>query len=136
MAFLNARNPQEQRDRRVTRRYVIDCAARLTMARGDRAGRLVDLSELGARLETEYPPPPGTTGFLRWGGEDHYCRVMWASDGRCGLQFDRPIAMAVVEATCSRVEVEMRPIAAVGRIPLGQRRGGPVAIAVVKADAD
>lgn len=124
VAFFNVRTAEVHPDRRVARRYVVDCPARFTMAGGDRDGRLSDLSQHGARLETASPPVAGTTGFLRWNGEEHYCTVIWSSGGRCGFKFERPIALGLVEATCSRVEVTLRPVAAVGRIPLGQRRSG------------
>lgn len=127
MAFLNIRTAAVQPDRRVARRYLVDCPARMVMSGGDRDGRLSDLSEHGARLEAEQPPLVGTTGFLRWNGEEHYCKVIWSGEGRCGLRFERPIAQAVVEATCSHMEVTLKPVAALGRIPLGQRRGRPFA---------
>lgn len=122
MAFFNVKTAEVQPDRRIARRYVVDCAARLKLSGGDRDGQLTDLSEHGARFETPIPPATGTTGFLRWGSEEHYCTVLWSSEGRCGIRFDRPIGLAVVEATCSHVEVTLRPVAAVARIPLGQRR--------------
>ncbi len=128
MAFFNVKTAEVQPDRRVARRYVVDCPARFTMAGGDRDGRLSDLSEHGARLETALAPSPGATGFLRWEGEEHYCKVIWSADGRCGLQFERPITTGLVEKTCSHVEVTLKPVAAVGRIPLGQRRSGRVAV--------
>jgi hypothetical protein len=124
LAFFNVKIAEIQPDRRVARRYVVDCAARLVMPGGDREGRLSDLSEHGARLETAAPPATGTMGFLRWEGQEHYCKVIWTSESRCGLQFERPITTGLVEATCSHVEVSLKPVAAVGRIPLGQRRGG------------
>jgi hypothetical protein len=124
LAFFNVRTAEVQSDRRVARRYVVDCPARLAMAGGDREGRLSDLSEHGARFETAAAPAVGANGFLCWEGEDHYCTVIWSAEGRCGLRFDRPIALGLVEQTCSQVQVMLRPIAAVGRIPLGQRRSG------------
>lgn len=126
MAFFNVKTAETQPDRRVARRYVVDCPARLIMAGGDREGRLSDLSEHGARLETTAPPAPGSTGFLRWDGQEHYCKVIWTVENRCGLQFDRRISTGLVEATCSHVEVSLKPVAAVGRIPLGQRRSARV----------
>lgn len=128
MAFFNVKTAEVQPDRRVARRYVVDCAARLILSGGDRDGRLTDLSEHGAKLETGSPPPAGTTGFLRWEGQEHYCKVIWTAAGRCGLKFDRAIQTGLVEKTCSHVEVTLKPVAAVGRIPLGQRRSGRVAI--------
>lgn len=130
MAFLNIHTAAVLPDRRVARRYLVDCPARMVLSGGERDGRLSDLSEHGARLETAQPPPAGTAGFLRWGSEEHYCKVIWSSEGRCGLQFERPIAIRVVEATCSHVEVSLKPVAAVGRIPIGQKRSRSFASAV------
>lgn len=129
MAFFNVKSAEVQPDRRVARRFIVDCPARLVMAGGDRDGHLTDLSEHGARLETAQPPAPGTTGFLRWNGEEHYCKVIWNAEGRCGLHFERPISLGLVEKTCSHVEVSLKPVAAVERIPLGQRRSGRLASA-------
>lgn len=123
MAFFNAKAVETQTERRVARRQVVDCPARFDMAGGGRDGRLVDLSEHGARFDTTVPPVQGSTGFLRWNGEDHYCTVIWTAGSCCGLQFERPIAAEVVDATCSHVEVALKPVAAVGRIQMGQRRG-------------
>ncbi len=126
MAFFNVRTAEIQPDRRVARRYIVDCPARFIMSGGDRDGRLTDLSEHGARLETSLPPGVGTAGFLRWEGQEHYCKVVWSAEERCGLQFEQPIQTGLVEQTCSHVEVALKPVAAVARIPLGQRRSGRV----------
>ena len=99
------------------------------MAGGGREGRLTDLSKHGARLEAPGIPAVGTTGFLRWSDEDQYCKVIWSAEGRCGVQFERPISLSVVERTCSHVEVSLRPVAAVANIPLGQRRSGRIVLA-------
>lgn len=123
MAFFNVKTAEVQPDRRIARRFIVECPARLTLSGGVRDGRLSDLSEHGARFEAPNPPTIGMTGFLRWEGEEHYCKVIWSTDGRCGLQFERPIATGLVEKTCSHVEVTLKPVAAVGRIPLGRRRG-------------
>ena len=129
MAFLNIHTAAVQPDRRIARRYLVDCPARLALAGGERGGQLSDLSEHGARLDTNQPPPPGTTGFLRWNGEEHYCKVIWSNERCCGLQFERPIALALVEATCTHVEIALKPVAALGRIPLGQKRSQRLASA-------
>lgn len=126
MAFFKVRTADVQADRRVTRRFVVECPARLSLAGGDREGRISDLSEHGARLETATPPMPGTTGFLQFNGQDHYCKVVWTVGSSCGLQFERPISVGVVEATCSHVEISLKSVATVRRIPLGRRRNGLV----------
>ena len=84
-------------DRRRYRRYSVDCPARLSFVGGERIGSLSDLSESGARFETEKPPVEGATGMLAWADQHHRCTVIWASAGRCGIRFDRPIGLALVE---------------------------------------
>lgn len=135
LAFLNVRTAAVQPDRRVARRYLVDCPARMVLSGGERDGRLSDLSEHGARLDTDQPPPAGTTGFLRWNGEEHYCKVIWSNEGRCGIQFDRPISRSVLEATCSHIEIAVKPVAALGRIPIGQKRSRNVTAAEVAEQA-
>ena len=88
-------------DRRTYQRFTVDCAARLIVSGSERAGRISDLSESGARFETERPPLAGTGARLLWGDQDRSCRVMWSSEGRCGLHFDRPIDTAIVTRTTS-----------------------------------
>ncbi|WP_375290152.1 PilZ domain-containing protein [Qipengyuania sp.] len=88
-------------DRRAYQRLTVDCHAQLVLPSGERAGRISDLSESGARFETEKPPLAGTSARLLWGDQDRPCRVMWSSDGRCGLHFDRPIDNTIVARTAS-----------------------------------
>lgn len=126
MAFFNVKTAKVQPDRRVARRYIVDSPARFSTASGERGGRLTDLSEHGARFESTAPPIAGTTGFLKWDAQDHYCTVVWVTANNCGIRFERPIAIAIVEASCRHIEITMKPVAAVSRIPLGQRRTGRV----------
>ena len=95
-------------DRRATPRFTVDCEARLKLAGGERPGRLSDLSESGARFETEKPPLSGTLARLIWGNQDHPCRVMWSSDGRCGIHFDRAIDTAIVAQT-AQGDIDVKP---------------------------
>lgn len=108
-------------DRRMVHRYGVDCPARLRMPGGDRDGRLSDLSEAGARFETSHPPVQGISALLAWGAHEFFGRVVWSRDGVCGLMFDRPIPLQVVEETCELIEVASVPIANFGRIPVAQR---------------
>lgn len=123
MAFFNVRRADIEPDRRVARRQVVDCPGSFAMAGGVRLGRLVDLSEHGAKFETATAPSRATTGFLQWNGEDHYCTVIWSNANRCGFQFERAISTSVVNRTCSHIEVTLKTVAAVDRIQMGQRRG-------------
>ena len=111
--------PQE---RRTTARYAVDCPATLKMLGGDRVGRLSDLSDAGARLETNNPPSEGVSGLLSWNGHEHFGKIVWANDKSCGIIFERPIPMHIVEETVEQVEVQTGPVANFGKIPLGQKR--------------
>lgn len=111
-----------QPERRASRRYAVDCPARLKMLGGDRIGRLSDLSEAGARLDTPNPPIEGVSGLLEWADQEHFCKVVWVNDNSCGLIFERPISLSVVEQASQTVEAPSGPVANFGNIPLGQKR--------------
>lgn len=122
MGLFQKKQVVTQPERRAVRRYSVDCAAKLKMLGGDRDGRLSDLSETGARLETRSPPAEGASGLLAWGDQEHFCKVIWANDGSCGLLFERPISLAVVERSVGGFDVQAGPVANFGNIPIGQKR--------------
>ena len=108
-------------ERRTVQRYTVDCPAKLKMLGGDREGRLSDLSEAGARFETPNPPQEGVSGLLSWGGHEFFGKVVWANENSCGMIFERPIPLSVVEQTCEVVEVQGGPVANFGNIPVASR---------------
>lgn len=108
-------------ERRTVQRYTVDCPARLKMPGGDRDGRLSDLSEAGARFDTPNPPQQGVSGLLAWGDHEFFGKIVWSNETGCGLVFERPIPMAVVEQTCDVVQVESGPVANFGNIPVAAR---------------
>ena len=110
-----------QEERRTVQRYSVDCEARLKMLGGDREGRLSDLSEAGARFETSKPPQEGSSGLLSWGNHEFFGKVVWANENSCGLVFERPIPLSVVEQSCEIVEVQTGPVANFGNIPVAKR---------------
>ena len=122
MALFRRNAAVAQPERRAARRYAVDCPARLKMLGGDRLGRLSDLSEAGARLDTPNPPVEGVSGLLEWGGHEHFCKVVWVNDNSCGLVFERPIPLAIVEQASQTVDAPSGPVANFGKIPLGQKR--------------
>ncbi|MEZ5679700.1 MAG: PilZ domain-containing protein [Erythrobacter sp.] len=122
MALFRRNAAVAQPERRAARRYAVDCPARLKMLGGDRMGRLSDLSEAGARLDTPNPPVEGVSGLLEWCGHEHFCKVVWVNDNSCGLIFERPIPLAIVEETSQTVDAPSGPVANFGNIPLGQKR--------------
>lgn len=122
LALFQKKQVASESERRAVKRYSVDCPARLKMLGGDREGRLSDLSERGARLETRSPPNEGVSGLLAWGGQEHFCKVIWANDGSCGLLFEQPIPLSVVEQSVEALEVQTGPVANFGNIPIGQKR--------------
>ena len=119
---LFQRLPQTTQDeRRTVQRYTVDCPAQLEMLGGNRDGRLSDLSEAGARFETAHPPQEGVSGLLAWGDHEFFGKIVWANENSCGIIFERPISLSVVEQTCEVVEVQSGPVANFGNIPVASR---------------
>jgi hypothetical protein len=112
-------------ERRSASRARTDCPARLRTTGGDWHGRLWDLSEAGARVQVKNPPAQGMTCLIGWATNELFCRVVWAADDMCGVQFERPIPHSVVLETLGEPEPEAPsgPAASVGNIPIGRRRG-------------
>jgi hypothetical protein len=123
MKFFRRTQQAVEIDRRAVNRQRVDCTGCLVMPTGRREGRMIDLSELGARFETGDPPPVGCSAILEWPCHEAYAWVAWVNDGKCGVEFDRPIPKSVVDQTVAlsgtgttRSRVDR------GRIPLGRRR--------------
>lgn len=112
----------EATERRVDERSSVSCQAVLHTSYARMRGMLTDLSTGGARFEAELVPREGITALLEWEGRETLCRVVWSKEGICGLAFDRPIAAHLVNRAADR---KLRTeFAEMGKIPLGQRRGG------------
>ena len=115
-------------ERRRLRRVVVDCAATFETHTAERAGRLTDLSEAGARFEGDELPRMGTSGLVRWADQEHFAQVIWHKDGACGLQFERVIPTEVVQCSAEVVEEALGPVAKFGNIPLGRKRSRRAAL--------
>ncbi len=98
------------------------------MPGGDRPGRLSDLSEAGARFESQVSPVEGASVLLVWADQEHFCKAVWVKGHSCGLVFERPIPLSVVEHTVEYVDVQSGPVANFGNIPLGQKRSRRAAL--------
>lgn len=109
-------------ERRAARRWRATCAATLETITGERQAQLWDISETGARLRLESPPPQGTDAFLRWADQKISCYVVWANHDMCGLAFGRPIDPSLVLSTSRLIgDVEM-PVATISNIRSGRKR--------------
>jgi hypothetical protein len=109
-------------DRRQRVRFNIDVEAQLKFPSGERTVKITDISDRGARLQLLDPPPVGAIGALIWRSCEVFAKVVWSNRSACDLQFERPIAQSVVEATAEGGEVQSLSIAEVTNIPLGRKR--------------
>ena len=112
----------ESVERRQSEREDVSCPVVLHTSYARMRGVLTDLATGGARFVAELVPVEGVSALLEWDGRETLCRVVWSKDGACGLVFDRPISTHLVMQTAERKE--RTEAAAMGKIPLGQRRSG------------
>ena len=122
MGLFSRAKPGDAPERRQSRRYRVDCKARLIMPSGDRTGRLFDLSEDGARVRTDNPPPKGCSAILEWGANEAYAHVIWANHDSCGLRFDKPLPRQIVEKSVGGDMETGTAAIGVVRGSFGQRR--------------
>jgi hypothetical protein len=114
--------PAQSAERRESERAPVSLHVVLHTSYARMRGVLCDLATGGARFEAELVPSEGITALLEWEGNETLCRVVWSKGQACGLVFDRPIAAHLVTHAAER---KVRSdAAAMGKIPLGQRRSG------------
>ena len=101
--------------------------ALLRLPSGDRSVHLVDLSEEGARLHVDYPPPVGALAILKRDSFEIYCNVTWANESACGVTFDRPITSTLVFELAGQSAQSPVPVANPTRIAPGKKRSRQLA---------
>lgn len=116
-------------DRRVSRRVRVCCDASLKTMSRQMTGQLIDISREGAKFRTGFPPREGSTALLAWAEREVVCTVAWMRDDTCGLIFAEPISAAAVAETEDHERIAELPVASVGNIALGRRRGASEPIA-------
>ena len=112
----------ETAERRLDAREDVSCQVVLHTSYARMKGVLTDLATGGARFVAELVPREGVSALLEWEGRETLCRVVWSKEGMCGLLFDRPISAHLVLQQAERKA--RSDAAAMGKIPLGQRRSG------------
>lgn len=90
---------KEQQDRRRVERMALSLSASIREpGRGRISVRLLDVSTHGCRIEAASGPNPDSWVLLSIGGlETQYCRVVWVCQEFAGLEFESPLAEAVLE---------------------------------------
>jgi hypothetical protein len=113
----------ESIERRQSEREEVSCQVVLHTSYARMRGTLSDLATGGARFVAELVPREGISALLEWEGRETLCRVVWSREGACGLVFDRPISAHLVLHAAEERKAHSEA-AAMGKIPLGQRRSG------------
>lgn len=90
MAIVEAAAP----DARRAPRFRVLLVARLLTTSGERNVKLRDISANGAMIEGDRLPAPGADILLRRGSLETFATVIWAKDGKAGLEFDEPLTEA------------------------------------------
>jgi len=84
--------------RRAASRVRLRIPATIILLSGKYACQLDDLSQTGARLTIDPPPPPHASGVLVINGLEAFGEVVWSSMGRAGMAFDEPMPLEQVIA--------------------------------------
>lgn len=111
-------------ERRTARRWRAMCPATLETFTGEWPVQLWDISETGARLHLDSPPPQGTAIFLRWADQRIGCSVAWTTSDMCGLTFEQPIDRSLVSSVSRLIGDAELPVATICNIPPGRKRSG------------
>jgi len=123
MSLYDARKRAAQLERRRSARFTVDLEALFRTIAHERMGRLANISEQGAKLMMDPPPREGISGWLAFAGQEIFCRVIWASNDSCGIEFDRPLAQPVLVAIAGEQVNQAGPVANAGNIQMGRKRG-------------
>ncbi|WP_271077979.1 PilZ domain-containing protein [Aurantiacibacter sp. MUD61] len=86
-------------ERRASPRTRVDCMVLILNPSGNVPGRLFDISEHGARITAEKPPGKGCAVILDWPYGEAYGFITWSKPGMCGVQFEAPIPLKMLEKT-------------------------------------
>ena len=95
----SATRPEAQPERRRANRAALNLSA--TMREGSRSKaqvRVIDISTHGCRIECSSQVTDESKIWLAIGGlENQYCRVVWHCQEFVGIEFENPLAEAVLE---------------------------------------
>lgn len=124
MSLYEARMRAAQTEQRRGARFTIDIPVCFRTIAGDRPCRMANISDNGAKLETDAPPRQGVTGWLVLGHDEIFCKVIWANETACGVEFERALGQDRLVGIAGDKANQSGPIANAGNIQMGRRRGG------------
>ncbi|EAQ27584.1 malate synthase [Erythrobacter sp. NAP1] len=113
-------------ERRRTSRTLVDVPIGLRTVSGVRECRITNISDAGAKLELENPPPEGVTGWLVMGEDEVYCTIAWSSEGTCGVEFEFVLRPGMMTRLAGERAKEVGPAADRGNIQMGRKRSALV----------
>jgi len=123
MSSLANRPQIAQADRRRSGRFVTQIPVVLRTVLGNRNCLIANISDFGAMLETESPPPAGIAACLILDEDEFFCTVKWSEEGACGVEFERPIKENKLVQIAGEEIKRSGAIANVGNIQPGRKRG-------------
>ena len=126
MSFLEARQKSVRTDQRRSARFVVAIPVVFRTASGDRQCHMSNISDAGAKLETETPPTKGVSGILLLGDEEVFCKVIWSNDTACGVEFERKVKEATLFHIAGEQARKSGPVASCGKIQMGRKRSALV----------
>ena len=125
MTDLAIRQDADQIERRKAIRRVVEIPVGFKTVSGTRACHMANISDNGAQLEMENTPIVGASGWLVLDDTEIYCKVIWADDHRCGIEFERSLGQGTLKEITGPQE-RHRPIVNRSRIQAGRKRSGLV----------
>ncbi|MEE4199204.1 PilZ domain-containing protein [Erythrobacter sp.] len=126
MSFLAARNNGVCSDRRRSERFEVALPVIFRTTSGDRRCHLANISDHGAKLETDDPPAKGVSGMLILDHGEFYCTVSWSNGIACGIEFERSIGEAKLTDLVGEKARQGGPAANCSNIQMGRKRGSLV----------
>lgn len=124
MSLLEARRNAIAAERRAAVRFTVDIAAKWHTVSGDQDCNMANISVGGAKLELAKPPAEGITGYIVFSAYELFCKVIWANETSCGVEFERPITERALVAIAGDQARKLGPVAQSGNIQMGRKRSG------------
>lgn len=97
--------------RRRNSRLRLGVPAQLITLHGQFTASLADLSQSGAHLRSRGELVRGEELVVTWLGFEAFGTVVWAVNGEAGLEFDEPLAEAILLQTRQQVDQGIAPSA-------------------------
>ncbi len=123
MSSLDFRKQAAQQDRRRSARFIVEVPAFIQTVVGKRPCHISNISDQGAMIETDNAPPAGIAACLTMGETEIFCTVKWSDKGKCGVEFENPLLDTTLAAIATEQVQPQGPVADVGRIQMGRKRG-------------